>query len=197
MKSCSIPYVIEQTGKGERAYDVYSRLLSDRVVFMAGEVTEELANAVCAQLLLLQSQDAKKPVHMYISSPGGIVTSGLQIYDVMQYISCPVYTYCLGQAASMAAVLLSSGDRGHRYSLPNSRIMIHQPSGGAIGMASDIEISCREINRLKATLNGILSKNTGRPVSKIEKDTDRDNFMSAKEAVKFGLIDKVISRVAR
>lgn len=191
-EKCYIPTVIENTGKGERAYDVYSRLLLDRIVFVSGEINDEMANAICAQLLFLQAQDKDKPVFMYVNSPGGIVTQGLAILDTMQYISCPVYTYCIGQAASMAAVILSSGEKGHRYSLPNSRIMIHQPSGGAGGMASDIEISYKEIQRLKDILNGILAKNAGKKVKDVEKATDRDNFMSADEAVKFGLIDEVI-----
>lgn len=194
MKAYSVPYVIEQTAKGERSYDVYSRLMADRIVFVAGEIRDEMANAVCAQLLLLQSQDAEKPVSVYLNTPGGVVTSGLAILDVMNYVSCPVHTYCLGQAASMGAVLLSAGAKGHRYSLPNARIMIHQPSGGMEGKASDVEISYREMKKLKDALNRILAANTGKSLKAIEKATDRDNFMSAEEAVRFGLVDRVIKR---
>lgn len=187
-----IPTVIEKSGRSEKAYDIYSRLLLDRIVFITGEVEDNMANAICAQLLFLQSQDPKKLIHVYINSPGGVVTAGLAIYDTMKYVKCPIATYCIGQAASMGAVLLSAGDKGKRYALPNARIMIHQPSGGAQGKASDVEISYKEMQRLKEKLNEILSKNSGKSMKDIEKATDRDNFMSADEAKKFGLIDKVI-----
>ncbi len=192
MNSYMIPYVVEQTGKGERTYDIYSRLLLDRIVFISGEVNDEMANAVCAQLLFLQSQDPKKDISVYINSPGGSVTAGLAIYDTMQFVKCPVATYCIGQAASMGAVLLTAGAKGKRYALPNARIMIHQPWGGAEGKASDIEITAREILRLKDVLNGILAKHSGRTLSDVVADTDRDHFMGAKEAVEWGLIDKVV-----
>ena len=192
MKSYMIPYVVEQTGKGERTYDIYSRLLLDRIVFISGEVNDEMANAVCAQLLFLQSQDPKKDINVYINSPGGSVTAGLAIYDTMQFISCPVATYCIGQAASMGAVLLTAGAKGKRYALPNSRIMIHQPWGGAEGKASDIEITCQEILRLKAKLNEILAAHSGQTMENVVRDTDRDHFMSADEACAWGLIDKVL-----
>ena len=187
-----VPYVVEQTGKGERTYDIYSRLLLDRIVFISGEVTDEMANAVCAQLLFLQSQDSKKEISVYINSPGGSVTAGLAIYDTMQFVKCPVATYCIGQAASMGAILLTAGEKGRRFALPNSRIMIHQPWGGAEGKASDIEITAKEILRLKARLNEILAKHSGRKLQDVERDTDRDYFMSAEEACKWGLIDKVV-----
>ena len=192
MNSYMIPYVVEQTGKGESTYDIYSRLLLDRIVFISGEVNDEMANAVCAQLLFLQSQDPKKDISVYINSPGGSVTAGLAIYDTMQFVKCPVATYCIGQAASMGAVLLTAGAKGKRYALPNARIMIHQPWGGAEGKASDIEITAREILRLKDVLNGILAKHSGRALSDVVADTDRDHFMGAKEAVEWGLIDKVV-----
>ena len=191
-KSYMIPYVVEQTGKGERTYDIYSRLLLDRIVFISGEVNDEMANAVCAQLLFLQSQDAKKEISVYVNSPGGSVTAGLAIYDTMQFVKCPIATYCIGQAASMGAVLLTAGAKGRRFALPNARIMIHQPWGGAEGKASDIEITAREILRLKEVLNGILAKHSGQKMSDVVKDTDRDHFMSAAEAVEWGLIDKVV-----
>ena len=187
-----VPYVVEQTGKGERTYDIYSRLLIDRIVFISGEVTDEMANAVCAQLLFLQSQDAKKDISVYINSPGGSVTAGLAIYDTMQFVKCPVATYCIGQAASMGAILLTAGEKGKRYALPNSRIMIHQPWGGAEGEASDIEITAKEILRLKERLNEILARHSGRKIQDVERDTDRDYFMSAEEACKWGLVDKVV-----
>ena len=191
-KSYMIPYVVEQTGKGERTYDIYSRLLLDRIVFISGEVNDEMANAVCAQLLFLQSQDPKKEVSVYINSPGGSVTAGLAIYDTMQFVKCPVATYCIGQAASMGAVLLTAGAKGRRFALPNSRIMIHQPWGGAEGKASDIEITAKEILRLKAMLNGILARHTGQSLKRIEKDTERDFFMGADEAAAYGLVDKTV-----
>lgn len=187
-----VPTVIEKDGNREKAYDIYSRLLIDRIVFISGEVEDQMANAICAQLLFLQSQDSKKPIHCYINSPGGVVTAGLAIYDTMRYISCPVYTYCMGQAASMGAFLLAAGEKGKRFSLPNARIMIHQPSGGAQGKISDIEISYKESQRLKDMLNKMLAENCGKTLKEMEKATDRDNFMSAEEAQKFGLIDKVL-----
>jgi ATP-dependent Clp protease protease subunit len=193
MNSYMIPYVVEQTGKGERSYDIYSRLLLDRIVFISGEVNDDMANAVVAQLLFLQSQDPKKQINVYINSPGGSVTAGLAIYDTMQFISCPVATYCIGQAASMGAVLLTAGAKGKRYALPNARIMIHQPWGGAEGKASDIEITAREILRLKEKLNRILADHSGSKYEKVVSDTDRDYFMSADEAAEYGLIDKVLS----
>ena len=192
MKSYMIPYVVEQTGKGERTYDIYSRLLLDRIVFISGEVNDEMANAICAQLLFLQSQDAKKEISVYVNSPGGSVTAGLAIYDTMQFVKCPVATYCIGQAASMGAVLLTAGTKGRRFALPNARIMIHQPWGGAEGKASDIEITAREILRLKEILNGILAKHSGKKTADVVKDTDRDHFMSAEEAKERGLIDEVL-----
>ena len=192
MNSYMIPYVVEQTGRGERTYDIYSRLLLDRIVFISGEVNDEMANAICAQLLFLQSQDAKKEISVYVNSPGGSVTAGLAIYDTMQFVKCPIATYCLGQAASMGAVLLTAGAKGKRYALPNARIMIHQPWGGAEGKASDIEITAKEILRLKEILNGILAKHSGKKLADVVKDTDRDHFMSAEEAKAWGLIDEVI-----
>ena len=192
MNSYMIPYVVEQTGKGERTYDIYSRLLLDRIVFISGEVNDDMANAVVAQLLFLQSQDPKKQINVYINSPGGSVTAGLAIYDTMQFVSCPIATYCIGQAASMGAVLLTAGAKGMRYALPNSRIMIHQPWGGAEGKASDIEITAKEILRLKDSLNGILASHSGKKFEDVVKDTDRDFFMSAEEAKKWGLIDNVV-----
>ena len=192
MKSYLVPYVVEQTGKGERSYDIYSRLLLDRIVFISGEVTDEMANAVCAQLLFLQSQDAEKEISVYVNSPGGSVTAGLAIYDTMQFVKCPVATYCIGQAASMGAVLLTAGTKGRRFALPNARIMIHQPWGGAEGKASDIEITAKEILRLKEKLNEILAKHSGRKMADVVKDTDRDHFMSAEEAKAWGLIDEVL-----
>ena len=193
MKSYLVPYVVEQTGKGERSYDIYSRLLLDRIVFISGEVTDEMANAVCAQLLFLQSQDAEKEISVYVNSPGGSVTAGLAIYDTMQFVKCPVATYCIGQAASMGAVLLTAGAKGKRYALPNARIMIHQPWGGAEGKASDIEITAKEILRLKEVLNGILAKHSGKTVEEVTRDTDRDHFMSAAEAKEWGLVDRIVA----
>ena len=190
--SYMVPYVVEQTGKGERSYDIYSRLLLDRIVFISGEVHDEMANAVVAQLLFLQSQDPKKQINVYVNSPGGSVTAGLAIYDTMQLVSCPVATYCIGQAASMGAVLLTAGTKGLRHALPNARIMIHQPSCGAEGKATDIEITAKEILRLKEVLNGILAKHSGRKMSEVVADTERDYFMSAGEAKAWGLIDKVV-----
>ena len=191
-QSYLIPMVVEQTSRGERSYDIYSRLLQDRIVLLGGEVNDESANLIVAQLLFLQAQDAKKEISMYINSPGGSVTAGLAIYDTMQFISCPVATYCIGQAASMGAVLLTAGAKGKRFALPNARIMIHQPWGGAEGKASDIEITAREILRLKEKLNEILAAHSGRTMEEVVRDTDRDHFMSADEACKWGLIDKVV-----
>ncbi len=192
MYGFSIPYVIEQTGRGERSYDLYSRLLVDRIVFLGTEVNDMVANVIIAQLLFLQMTDPKKDIHFYINSPGGSVTAGLAIYDTMQWLSCDVNTYCVGQAASMGAVLLSGGTKGKRFSLPNARIMIHQPWGGAQGQASDISIQAREILRLRDRLNEILAFHCGRPVLDIQKDTDRDNFLSAEEARAYGLVDEVV-----
>jgi ATP-dependent Clp protease protease subunit len=191
-KSYLVPMVVEQTARGERSYDIYSRLLQDRIVLLGGEVTDDSANLIVAQLLFLQAQDPKKEISMYINSPGGSVTAGLAIYDTMQFITCPVATYCIGQAASMGAVLLTAGAKGKRFALPNARIMIHQPWGGAEGKASDIEITAREILRLKARLNEILAAHAGKKTETVERDTDRDYFMSAEEARTWGLIDEVL-----
>lgn len=190
--SILIPYVVESTGRGERSYDIYSRLLKDRIVFLGGQVTDDLANLVTAQLLFLESDDPEREINMYVNSPGGSVTAGLAIYDTMQFVKPPVSTLCVGQAASMGSLLLAAGAKGKRYALPHSRILIHQPHGGFEGQAADIEIQARETVRIRELLNEILSKHTGQPVKKIEKDTDRDNFMSAAEAVEYGLIDEVI-----
>jgi ATP-dependent Clp protease, protease subunit len=189
-----IPYptVIEQTHRGERAYDLYSRLLKDRIVFLGTPVDDDVANIIVAQMLFLESEDPDKDINLYINSPGGSVTSGLAIYDTMQYVKCQVSTICMGQAASMGALLLTAGAKGKRYSLPHSRIMIHQPSGGFGGQASDIELHAKEILRLKAKLNEIMQKHTGQPLDRIEKDTDRDYFMGAGEAKEYGLIDEVV-----
>ena len=187
-----IPMVVEKTSGGERAYDIYSRLLKDRIVFVSGEIEDEMANAIVAQLLFLQAEDSKKEISMYINSPGGSVTAGLAILDTMRMVKCPVATYCVGQAASMGAILLSAGEKGKRHALPNARIMIHQPWGGAQGKASDIEITAKEILRLKEILNGILADASGKTLEEVTKDTDRDHFMSATEAKDWGLIDKVL-----
>jgi len=187
-----IPIVIEQTPRGERAYDIYSRLLKDRIILLGTPIDDHIANLVVAQLLFLESEDPDKDIYMYINSPGGVVTAGLAIYDTMNYIKPDVVTICMGQAASMAAFLLSAGAKGKRYSLPNARIMIHQPIGGFQGQATDIEIHAKEILRLKRMLNEYLAKHTGQPIEKIEADTERDYFMSAEEAKEYGLIDKVI-----
>ncbi len=187
-----VPTVIEQTNRGERAFDIYSRLLKERIIFLTGEVNDHVSSLICAQLLFLESENPKKPISFYINSPGGVVTSGLSMYDTMQYIKPEVSTVCIGQAASMGSLLLAAGAVGKRYSLPNSRIMIHQPSGGARGQASDIEIQAREILRLRERLNEIYVKHTGQKLAAIEKAMDRDNFMSAEEAKKFGLIDEVV-----
>jgi ATP-dependent Clp protease, protease subunit len=187
-----IPIVVEQTGRGERAYDIYSRLLKDRIVFLGTEINDDVANLVTAQFLFLESEDPEKEINFYINSPGGSVTAGLAIYDTMQFIRPPVSTLCLGQAASMGAVLLAAGAKGRRYALPNSRIMLHQPLGGAQGQASDIEIHAREILRAREEINNIIMKHTGQNLRRIEKDTDRDLFMSPAQAVEYGLIDEVI-----
>ena len=189
-----IPYVIEQTSKGERSYDIYSRLLKDRIVMLSGEVNDQVASSIVAQLLFLEAQDPDKDIYFYINSPGGVVTSGFSMYDTMNYIKPDIATICIGQAASMGAFLLAAGTKGKRYALPNSRIMIHQPSGGAQGQSTDIQIQAKEIQRLKDSLNKIMSESTGKTLKQIEKDTERDNFMSAGEAVKYGLIDKVLAK---
>lgn len=189
-----IPMVVEQSGRGERAYDIYSRLLKDRIIFLGGPIDDNVANVVIAQLLFLESEDPDKDIHLYINSPGGVVTAGLAIYDTMQYIKPDVSTICIGQAASMGSVLLAAGAKGKRYALPYSRIMIHQPLGGAQGQSTDIQIQAREILRIRETLNEILSRHTGQSVKKLTEDTERDNFMSALEAKKYGLIDEVIIR---
>ena len=189
-----IPTVIEQSARGERAYDIYSRLLKDRIIFLGGPIDDNVANVVIAQLLFLESEDPDKDIHLYINSPGGVVTAGLAIYDTMQYIKPDVSTICIGQAASMGSVLLAAGAKGKRYALPYSRIMIHQPLGGAQGQSTDIQIQAREILRIRETLNEILSRHTGQSVKKLTEDTERDNFMSALEAKKYGLIDEVIIR---
>jgi ATP-dependent Clp protease protease subunit len=191
--SVLVPYVVEQTGRGERSYDIYSRLLKDRIVFLGGTVTDDLANLVTAQLLFLESEDPEREINMYINSPGGSVTAGLAIYDTMQFVKPPVSTLCVGQAASMGSLLLAAGAKGRRYALPHSRILIHQVSGGFEGQATDIEIHARETLRIREILNEILAHHTGQNAKKVEKDTDRDNFMSAAQAVEYGLIDEVIS----
>lgn len=188
------PIVIEQTARGERQYDIYSRLLLDRIIFLGTEVNDVVANLLVAQMFFLESSDPDKDIHMYINSPGGSVYAGLGIYDTMQFIKSDVCTYCIGMAASMGALLLTAGAKGKRYSLPNSRIMIHQPLGGARGQASDIEIQAKEILYLKEKLNGILSYHSGRDIEQVKKDTDRDNYLSGKEAVEYGLIDKVVEK---
>jgi ATP-dependent Clp protease protease subunit len=190
-----IPYVIEKSGREERAMDIYSRLLKDRIIFLGSGVTDEVANAIVAQLLFLQSEDTKADVHLYINSPGGSVTAGLAIYDTMQFISCDVATYCVGQCASMAAVLLAAGAPGKRIALPNARIMIHQPMAGMEGTAEDIMIHAKEFTKIKERLNNILLKHSGQSLERIERDTDRDRFMSAEEARDYGLIDQIIEHV--
>lgn len=194
--SMLVPIVVEQTGRGERSYDIYSRLLQDRIIILGSQINDNVASLVVAQMLFLQAQDAEKDISLYINSPGGVVTAGMAIYDTMQFISCPVATYCIGQAASMAAVLLAAGAKGKRYALPNARIMIHQPLGGAEGQATEIEIQAREILRLRESLNGILASHTGKNIKDIAKDTDRDNFMSAEEAKAYGLVDEVLVKPA-
>ncbi|MSR89234.1 MAG: ATP-dependent Clp endopeptidase proteolytic subunit ClpP [Candidatus Margulisbacteria bacterium] len=191
--SILVPTVIEQTGRGERAYDIYSRLLKERIIFLTDAIDDVVANNIIAQLLFLESEDSDREAYMYINSPGGVVTAGLAIYDTMQYLKTPVSTICMGQAASMGAFLLAAGAKGKRYALPHARIMIHQPLGGAQGQATDIEIQTKEILRIKRTLNELLAHHTGQPVKKVEKDTDRDNYMIAEEALAYGLIDEIIT----
>lgn len=192
----AVPIVIETTGRTERAYDIYSRLLKDRIILLGSAIDDHVASLVCAQLLFLESEDPEKEVYMYINSPGGVITAGMAIYDTMQYIAPPVATLCMGQASSMGAFLLAAGEKGMRYSLPNSRILIHQPLGGAQGQATDIGIQAREILRLRENLNTILAGHTGQSLERIEKDTERDYFMSAQEALEYGIIDKIMTRRA-
>jgi len=187
-----VPMVIEQTGRGERAYDIFSRLLKERIIFIGSPMDDEISNLIIAQMLFLEAEDNEKDINIYINSPGGIVTSGLAVYDTMQYLKSPITTICIGQAASMGAILLSAGSKSKRFALPNARIMIHQPLGGAQGQVTDIEIQTKEILRVKKLLNEILAKHTGQPLTKIEKDTDRDFYMSAQEAVVYGIVDEVI-----
>ncbi len=189
-----IPYVVEKSGRGERSYDIFSRLLKDRIIMLSGEVNDQVASTIVAQMLFLEAEDPEKDIYFYINSPGGVVTSGMAMYDTMNYIRPDVATICIGQAASMGSFLLSAGTKGKRFALPHARIMIHQPLGGAQGQASDIAIQAEEILRMKAELNGILAANTGQKIETIEADTDRDNFMSAAEAVKYGLIDEVLTK---
>jgi len=188
-----VPMVVEQTSRGERAYDIYSRLLKDRLVFIVGPVEDQMANLVVAQLLYLESENADKDIHLYINSPGGIVTAGLSIYDTMQFINCDVSTICCGQAASMGSLLLAGGTKGKRFALPHSRVMVHQPSAGYQGQATDIDIHAREVLELKARLNAIMAKHTGQTIEQIEKDLERDNFMSAAKAKDYGLVDTVLA----
>jgi ATP-dependent Clp protease protease subunit len=187
-----VPHVVENTGRGERSSDIYSRLLRDRIVFLGTAIDDGVANSIIAQLLFLQMEDSKKDISIYIHSPGGYVTAGMAIYDTMQFMTCDVATYCIGMAASMGAVLLASGTKGKRFILPNARVMIHQPSGGASGQASDISIQAKEILRLKKRLNGIMAFHTGQPVDRVEKDMDRDNYMSAEDARDYGIVDEVV-----
>ena len=194
MSGYLVPIVVEQTGAGERSYDIYSRLLKDRIIMLGSPIDDAVASLVTAQLLFLQAEDPEKDISMYINSPGGVVTAGLAIYDTMQYIKCDVATYCIGQACSMGAVLLAAGAKGKRYALPNARVMIHQPSGGAEGKASDILISAEEIRKCRATLNEILARHTGKDIAAVERDTDRDFFLSADEAKEYGLVDNVLRR---
>ena len=188
-----VPYVIEQTHRGERTYDIYSRLLKDRIILLGTEIDDDVANAIVAQMLFLESEDPDKEINLYVNSPGGSVTAGLAIYDTMQYVRPPVATICVGQAASMGAVLLLAGAKGKRQALPNSRIMVHQPMGGARGQASDVEIHAKEILRMRAMLNDLIAKHTGQSLDRVEKDTDRDYFMGAPEAKTYGIIDEVVS----
>jgi ATP-dependent Clp protease protease subunit len=190
-----IPFVVEKSGREERAMDIYSRLLKDRIVFLGSQVNDEVANSIVAQMLFLQSEDPKADIHLYVNSPGGSVTAGLAIYDTMQFVTCDIATYCIGQAASMGAVLLTAGARGKRHALPNARIMIHQPLAGMEGTAEDIMIHAKEFKKVKQKLNQILIKHTGHPIDQIERDTDRDRFMSAEEALDYKLIDQVIERM--
>lgn len=189
-----VPIVVEQSGRGERSYDIYSRLLKDRIVFLGGPINDEVANLVIAQLLFLEAEDPDKDIHLYINSPGGVVTAGMAIYDTMQYIKPDVSTICVGSAASMGAVLLTAGAKGKRYALPHARVMIHQPLGGVQGQATEIEIHAREILRMREELNGIIASHSGQDIERIKADTDRDNFMSAQDAVAYGLIDEVLER---
>jgi len=189
--------VVESTGRGERAYDIYSRLLKDRIIFIGGEIEDDMANLIIAQLLFLQNENADADISIYVNSPGGVITAGMAIYDTMQFVGCNVATYCIGQAASMAAVLLAAGTKGKRYVLPNSRILIHQPQGGARGTATDINIQAEEILRMRSRLNEILAKHTGQSAQKIEDDVDRDRFMSAEEAVAYGLADQIIQSLPK
>ncbi|WP_176604748.1 MULTISPECIES: ATP-dependent Clp endopeptidase proteolytic subunit ClpP [unclassified Veillonella] len=191
-----VPIVVEQTGRGERSYDIYSRLLKDRIILLSGPIDDTVANSIVAQLLFLESEDPDKDIHLYINSPGGVVTAGMAIYDTMQYIKPDVSTICVGSAASMGSLLLTAGAPGKRYALPHSRIMIHQPLGGVQGQASEIEIHAREILRLREELNGVLAYHTGQPIEVIAQDTDRDNFMSAEDAKRYGLIDEVLTRTS-
>lgn len=191
IKNTVVPYVIEQTGKGERSYDIYSRLLEDRIIFLTGEINDAVADTIVAQLIYLEGKDPDKDICLYINSPGGSVTAGMAIYDTMNYVKCDVSTICIGIAASMGAFLLSSGAKGKRYALANSEIMIHQPLGGVQGQASDIKIQADHIMKTKARLNSILAKNSGKPIEQVEKDTDRDNYLSAEEAKEYGLIDEI------
>jgi ATP-dependent Clp protease, protease subunit len=192
-----IPIVIEQTGRSERAYDIYSRLLKDRIIFLGTAIDDHVANTVVAQILFLQTEDPDKDIHIYVNSPGGIVTAGLAIYDTMQYVKPNIATYCIGQAASMGALLLAAGTKGKRYSLPHARVMMHQPMGGFQGQATDIEIHAKEILKMKDTLNQIISKHTAQPLEKIRTDTDRDFFMSAREAKEYGVVDEVIESIKK
>ena len=191
-----VPMVVEQSGQGERAYDIYSRLLKDRIIFLVGEVEANMANTIVAQMLFLEAEDPDKDIYLYINSPGGVVTAGMAIYDTMQYIKPDVSTICIGQAASMGSLLLTAGAKGKRFALPNARIMIHQPLGGARGQSTDVQIQAKELLRIRQMLNEILSQRTGKSMEQIEADTERDNFMSAAEAVEYGLVDKVIVREA-
>ena len=191
-----VPMVVEQSGQGERAYDIYSRLLKDRIIFLSGEVEDNMANTIGAQMLFLEAEDPDKDIYLYINSPGGVVTAGMAIYDTMQYIKPDVSTICIGQAASMGSLLLTAGAKGKRFALPNARIMIHQPLGGARGQSTDVQIQAKELLRIRQMLNEILSQRTGKSMEQIEADTERDNFMSAAEAVEYGLVDKVIVREA-
>ncbi len=189
-----VPIVIEKTGRGERSYDIYSRLLKDRIIMLSGEVNDAVASTVVAQLLFLEAEDPDKDIYLYINSPGGVITSGMSMYDTMNYIKPDICTICIGQAASMGAFLLSSGAKGKRYALPNARVMIHQPSGGAQGQSTDIQIQAKEIQRMKDSLNSILASQTGKDIKTVEADTERDFFMSASEACEYGLIDKVLEK---
>ena len=189
-----VPIVVEQTNRGERSYDIYSRLLKDRIIFLGGEVNDDVANLIVAQMLFLEAEDPEKDIYFYINSPGGSVTAGMAIYDTMQYVKCDVCTYCMGMAASMGAFLLSGGTKGKRMALPNAEIMIHQPLGGAQGQATEIEIAAKHILKTKEKLNSILAANTGKPLEVIAQDTERDNWMSAQEAMEYGLIDKVVTK---